>query len=280
MGKWLDNFKEKVSDWYNDGDQFYLRTITDPFIKLGKEIWHAGPQISEMFTPVYSDVMGADDMFNTGLNNLKSGNYLQGIVQTAGAPLLGAAFMAIPDAADAPIKGGIKAARTASSARTIDKAVDLSKISTTDAKKMYDDLMQQQSVLLQQLREAESIPGVRGNSTLQQKIYSNSNGAWVGNTWVTPHVDYSDRENAIQAIKDQINAVNQQIRNLSDAGHNFTGYSDDVTETSLKPRQYYAQASDGTVGYATQRTPRTRKPTKSTTVHRQGGLLNYSTYFS
>jgi hypothetical protein len=43
MGKWLDNFKEKVSDWYNDGDQFYLRTITDPFIKLGKEIWHAGP---------------------------------------------------------------------------------------------------------------------------------------------------------------------------------------------------------------------------------------------
>jgi hypothetical protein len=34
---------------------------------------------------------------------------------------------------------------------------------------------------------------------------------------------------------------------------------------SLKPRQYYAQASDGTVGYATQRKPRTRKPTKSTT---------------
>jgi hypothetical protein len=139
MGKWLENFKEKVSDWYNDSDQFYLRTITDPIIEVGKTIYNSGSTLADMFTPVYSDVKMADWIFNSGLNNFKSGNYLQGFVQTAGAPLLGAAFMAIPNTVDATIKGSLK---TAKATKTADNVTDLSKLSTTEAKKIYDDLMQ------------------------------------------------------------------------------------------------------------------------------------------
>jgi hypothetical protein len=40
--KWLDNVKEKVSDWYYDGDRFYLRTIVDPVIDVVNDVGSLG----------------------------------------------------------------------------------------------------------------------------------------------------------------------------------------------------------------------------------------------
>lgn len=108
MGKWLDNFKEKVSDWYNDSDQFYLRTVVDPAIDIVKGIGSLGQGVSETFTPVYSDVLAANNLFNDGLSAFKSGEYLKGSTEMIGAPLLGAALMAVPDGIDSPIKAATK----------------------------------------------------------------------------------------------------------------------------------------------------------------------------
>ena len=68
--KWLDNVKKKASDWYYDGDQFYLRTIVDPFIELGKNIANSGQQVSEYVTPVYSDIKVGADMLEGGVTDL------------------------------------------------------------------------------------------------------------------------------------------------------------------------------------------------------------------
>lgn len=108
MGKWLDNFKEKVSDWYNDSDQFYLRTVVDPAVDIVKGIGSLGQGVSETFTPVYSDVLAANNLFNDGLSAFKSGEYLKGSAEMVGAPLLGAALMAVPDGIDSPIKAATK----------------------------------------------------------------------------------------------------------------------------------------------------------------------------
>lgn len=108
MGKWLDNFKEKVSDWYYDGDQFYLRTVVDPVVDIVKDIGNLGQAASETFTPVYSDVIAANNLFNNGLSAFKSGEYLKGSAEMIGAPLLGAALMAVPDGIDSPIKAATK----------------------------------------------------------------------------------------------------------------------------------------------------------------------------
>lgn len=108
MGKWLDNFKDKISDWYNDGDQFYLRTVVDPVVDIVKGIGSLGQAASETFTPVYSDVIAADNLFNNGLSAFKSGEYLKGSAEMIGAPLLGAALVAVPDGMDSPIKAATK----------------------------------------------------------------------------------------------------------------------------------------------------------------------------
>lgn len=108
MGKWLDNFKDKVSDWYNDSDQFYLRTVVDPAVDIVKGIGSLGQGVSETFTPVYSDVLAANNLFNDGLSAFKSGEYLKGSTEMIGAPLLGAALMAVPDGIDSPIKAATK----------------------------------------------------------------------------------------------------------------------------------------------------------------------------
>lgn len=106
--KWLDDFKEKVSDWYTDGDQFYLRTVVDPVIGAVKDIGSLGQAASETFTPVYSDVVAANNVFNNGLSAFKSGEYLKGTAEMIGAPLLGAALVAVPDGMDSPIKAATK----------------------------------------------------------------------------------------------------------------------------------------------------------------------------
>ena len=106
--KWLDDFKEKVSDWYTDGDQFYLRTVVDPVVDVVKGIGSLGQAASETFTPVYSDVIAADNLFNNGLSAFKSGEYLKGSAEMIGAPLLGAALIAVPDGMDSPIKAATK----------------------------------------------------------------------------------------------------------------------------------------------------------------------------
>lgn len=109
--KWLDNFKQKASDWYYDGDQFYLRTIVDPFINLGKELGKINPNtIVETFTPGYSDVMTATDVLNSGISDIQNGNYVNGVLKTVGSPFLGAGLVLLPEGADSPIKGSIKAA--------------------------------------------------------------------------------------------------------------------------------------------------------------------------
>lgn len=102
--KWLENIKQKVSDWYYDGDQFYLRTIVDPVVDFVKEVGSLGQVASETFTPVYSDVMAATNIFDKGLADFKSGKYLKGSAELVGAPLLGAALIAVPDGMDSPIK--------------------------------------------------------------------------------------------------------------------------------------------------------------------------------
>lgn len=106
--KWLDNFKEKASDWYYDGDQFYLRTILNPVVDIVNGIGSLGQVGSETFTPVYSDVIAANNLFNNGLSAFKSGKYLKGSTEMIGAPFLGAALMAIPDGMDSPIKAATK----------------------------------------------------------------------------------------------------------------------------------------------------------------------------
>lgn len=108
MGKWLNNFKDKISDWYNDGDQFYLRTVVDPVIGVVKDIGSLGQAASETFTPIYSDVVAANNVFNNGLSAFKSGEYLKGTAEMIGAPLLGAALVAVPDGMDSPIKAASK----------------------------------------------------------------------------------------------------------------------------------------------------------------------------
>lgn len=105
---WLNNLKEKISDWYYDKDQFYLRTITDPFVDLGKEVIKLGPALAETFTPGYADVKAADNLFNVGLNDFKDGQYVQGAAEMVGAPFLGAAMIVTPDGADGPIKAAVR----------------------------------------------------------------------------------------------------------------------------------------------------------------------------
>lgn len=108
MGKWLDNFKDRVSDWYYDGDQFYLRTVVDPVVDIVKGIGSLGQAASETFTPVYSDIIAANNLFSNGLSDFKSGKYLKGSTEMIGAPLLGATLMAVPDGIDSPIKAATK----------------------------------------------------------------------------------------------------------------------------------------------------------------------------
>ena len=108
MGKWLDNFKDKVSDWYYDGDQFYLRTIVDPVIDLGKNIGKLGPTVSKYVTPVYSDIKVGADMLESGVNDLQQGNYLNGIEKmVASVPLSVVSLLAI-DGTDLPVKAAAK----------------------------------------------------------------------------------------------------------------------------------------------------------------------------
>lgn len=108
MGKWLDNFKDKVSDWYNDGDQFYLRTLVDPVISLGKNIAALGPTVSEYATPVYSDIKVGADLLDSGVNDLQQGNYLNGIGKMAASVPLSMVSLVAIDGADLPIKAAAK----------------------------------------------------------------------------------------------------------------------------------------------------------------------------
>lgn len=106
--KWLDNFKEKVSDWYYDGDQFYLRTIVDPFIELGKNITNSGQQVSEYVTPVYSDIKVGADMLEGGVADLQQGNYLNGVGKMAASVPLSVVSLLAIDGADLPVKAAAK----------------------------------------------------------------------------------------------------------------------------------------------------------------------------
>lgn len=106
--KWLDNFKEKVSDWYNDSDQFYLRTLVDPMISLGKNIGELGPTISEYATPVYSDIKVGADMLEGGVNDIQQGNYLNGIGKMAASVPLSVVSLLAIDGADLPVKATAK----------------------------------------------------------------------------------------------------------------------------------------------------------------------------
>ena len=141
--------------------------------------------------------------------------------------------------------------------KAVDRVTNLSKLSNTEAKKMYDALMQQQQELLRKLELAETMPmptTYPSRTQYRQKLYSTKSGSWLGGEFYTPAPtpnpsNISLREEAVQMVKDQINDVNSQIRALSDAGYNFTGYVDDIASAGLKPNQQYAQALDGTVGY-------------------------------
>ena len=106
--KWLDNFKEKVSDWYNDSDQFYLRTLVDPVIDLGKNIGKLGPTVSEYVTPVYSDIKVGADMLEGGVNDLQQGNYLNGIGKMAASVPLSVVSLLAIDGTDLPVKAAAK----------------------------------------------------------------------------------------------------------------------------------------------------------------------------
>ena len=108
MGKWLDNFKDKVSDWYNDSDQFYLRTLVDPVIDLGKNIGKLGPTVSEYVTPVYSDIKVGADMLEGGMSDLQQGNYLNGIGKMASSVPLSVVSLLAIDGADLPVKAAAK----------------------------------------------------------------------------------------------------------------------------------------------------------------------------
>lgn len=108
MGKWLDNFKEKVSDWYNDSDQFYLRTLVDPVISLGKNIGELGQTIPEYVTPVYSDIKVGADVLEGGVNDLQQGNYLNGIGKMAASVPLSVISLLAIDGADLPVKAAAK----------------------------------------------------------------------------------------------------------------------------------------------------------------------------
>lgn len=108
MGERLDNFKEKVSDWYNDGDQFYLRTVVDPIIDLGKEIGKLGPFVAEYATPFYSDIQAGADVLEGGINDFQNGNYVSGAVKTvASVPVSLLSLMSV-DGADLPLKTAAK----------------------------------------------------------------------------------------------------------------------------------------------------------------------------
>lgn len=102
--KWLDNVKKKASDWYYDGDQFYLRTIVDPFIELCKNIANSGQQVSEYVTPVYSDIKAGADMLEGGVNDLQQGSYLNGIGKMAASVPLSVVSLLALDGLDVPIK--------------------------------------------------------------------------------------------------------------------------------------------------------------------------------
>lgn len=175
---------------------------------------------------------------------------------------LNAALLAAPSA----IAGVGKAAKAA---KAVDRATDLSKLSKTEAKTMYDALMQQQEELLRKLKLAETMPlptTYPSTTQYRQKLYSTKSGSWLGGEFYTPAPtpnpsNISLREEAVQMVKDQINDVNSQIRALSDAGYNFTGYVDDIAPAGLKPNQQYAQALDGTVGY--EQKPRLKSKAKT-----------------
>lgn len=108
MGKWLDNFKDKVLDWYNDSDQFYLRTLVDPVISLGKNIGELGQTIPEYVTPVYSDIKVGADVLEGGVNDLQQGNYLNGIGKMAASVPLSVISLLAIDGADLPVKAVAK----------------------------------------------------------------------------------------------------------------------------------------------------------------------------
>ena len=105
--KWLNNFKEKVSNWYNDGDQFYLRTVVDPIIDLGKDVYNSAPALSEIFTP-YGDVKAGADVLDNGVSDIKNGNYVSGATKVAFSPIFGSLMLLAPNGVDAPIKASAK----------------------------------------------------------------------------------------------------------------------------------------------------------------------------
>ena len=109
--KWLDNFKEKVSDWYNDSDQFYLRTLIDPVIELGRNIANSGQQLSEYVTPFYSDIMTGANMLEGGAQDIQNGKYLSGAGKVVAAPIMAAASFVVPDGADASLKATARASK-------------------------------------------------------------------------------------------------------------------------------------------------------------------------
>jgi hypothetical protein len=82
--------------------------VIDPVVDIAKGIGSLGQAASETFTPVYSDVLAANNLFNNGLSAFKSGEYLKGSAEMIGAPLLGAALIAVPDGMDSPIKAATK----------------------------------------------------------------------------------------------------------------------------------------------------------------------------
>lgn len=105
--------------------------------------------------------------------------------------------------------------KTAKASKAVTSKAKLAKMPKDQAQLMYNDLMREQTRLMGHLDKAER-------------------------NW---------RTDLSQVIKEKINVINQKIRSLSEAGHNFTGYVDNMAPTGIKPNQQYAQALDGTVGY-------------------------------
>ena len=108
MKTWLNNTKQKISDWYHDGDNWYLRQIVEPFRELGREVAGLAEPLAETFTPVYSDVAVAEDVMNMGIQDFQDGHYGKGVLKVVGSPFLGAAMLAVPDGMDSPVKAAVK----------------------------------------------------------------------------------------------------------------------------------------------------------------------------
>lgn len=104
----MSNITDKLQKWY-DRRSVETHAFFEPIINTSKILSDLfipknGQVAAEMYAPFYSDIKAGADVLDSGVNEIKRGNYLNGIAMSAVSPIIALTSLAVPDGLDKPLK--------------------------------------------------------------------------------------------------------------------------------------------------------------------------------